>query len=153
MVIKLGLLSNPTKISCTILYWLMLSNYVVNLGTVYWKEQWCTPCFIRRFDPRQQEPIPSRFVCIILIIINQHESTERKANFHKCWIKVQNTIRGTDGQTHKHCKSWNIMTMSLIFDCNMEFPFKLQIFILLWYISARTFTVLIYYFESLKCCM
>jgi len=64
----------------------MLSIPVVNLGTVYWKEQWCTPCFIGRFDPREQEPIPSRFVCIINII--KHVSTERKVNFHKCWIKV-----------------------------------------------------------------
>jgi len=49
-----------------------LSIPVVNLGTVYWKEQWCTPCFIGRFDPREQEPIPSRFVCLIII---KHEST------------------------------------------------------------------------------
>jgi hypothetical protein len=56
----------------------MLSIYVVNLGTVYWKEQRCTPCFLGRFHPREQEPIPSRFVYIIII---QHESTEGKLTF------------------------------------------------------------------------
>jgi len=40
------------------------------------------------------------------------------------------------------------MKISLIFSCNIYLPFKLQIFILLWYKSARTVMVLTYYFQT-----
>jgi len=45
------------------------------------------------------------------------------------------------------------MNISLICSCNIYLPFKLQIFILLWYKSARTIMVLTYYFQNLECCM